>query len=316
MGHTSRGLRRVSRVDERGKLHQIRPNLEKRELVYQNTRLFFKERGFMEVETPILTPELIPESEILPFRADGYFLVTSPEIYMKRFLAAGYERIFQISHVFRKKERGRYHNPEFTLLEWYRAGDNYRDMLDDTAELISLLALKIAGDTKIIYQGEAIDLSLPWAEFSLAELFQEVAGWDPTIAYDPLRFDTDLVVKVIPSLPQDRPSVLLDYPAPVASLARLKNDDPRVAERAEVFIGQLELANAYTELTDSEEQRQRFLEEIDKMGGRLTLPRKFLKSLDYLPDCGGIALGMDRLVMLFCDAPTIDEVMAFSDENA
>ena len=305
-----------NRVDERRRLRSIRQNLEKRELIYQNTRRFFKEKGFLEIETPVITSEIVPESQISPFEGDGWFLITSPEIYMKRMLAAGYKNIFQISRVFRKREKGRYHNPEFTLLEWYRAGATYHDVLRDTEELLLELAIKITQSNIIAYQGVAIDLSLPWLEISLPPLFEKVAGWDPTIAYDPLRFDTDLVVKVIPSLPQDRPSVLFDYPAPAASLARLKNDDPRVAERAEVFIGQLELANAYTELTDPGEQRQRFLEEIDKMGGRLTLPRKFLKSLDYLPDCGGIALGMDRLVMLFCDAPTIDEVMAFSDENA
>ena len=307
----SRGLRRESRVNERGRLHQIRPNLEKRELVYQNTRLFFKEKGFMEVETPVLTPELIPESEIMPFRADGYFLATSPEIYMKRLLAAGYQRIFQISHVFRKKERGRYHNPEFTLLEWYRAGGNYRDMLNDAGELVLSLALKIAGSAKITYQGEAIDLSLPWAEFSLPELFQEVAGWDPSLSYDALRFDDDLALKAIPALPKDKPSVLIDYPAPAALLAHLKNDNPALAERAEVFIGQIEIANAYSELTNPEEQRRRFLEEITRMGGGVALPQKFIDSLSYLPASGGIALGMDRLVMLFCDAATIDEVIAF-----
>ena len=305
---------------ESRRLSRIRPNLERRALICDSIRHFFHEAGFLEVETPIRAPAVAPEQFITPFESEGWFLSTSPELYMKRLLAAGYERIFQISHCFRKGERGRWHNPEFTLLEWYRTGAGYLDMVHDTELLLMSIAGVLGFGKGISYQGNSIDISLPWPRLSVRDAFLRYAGWDPVTVPDSRRFDEDLVIKVIPGFPADRPVVLVDYPAPMASLARLKPGQPGIAERAEIFIGGLELANAYSELTDVKEQTRRFqaeIEEIERIDGKKrTLPERFLEALPGLPPCGGIALGLDRLVMLCCDADSLDEVMPFTEEWA
>ncbi|HEX9896157.1 MAG TPA: amino acid--tRNA ligase-related protein [Dehalococcoidales bacterium] len=302
--------------DERQRLARLLPNLKRRASIHQITRCFFDEQGFLEVDTPVRSPAIAPEKEILPFESDGWFLTTSPELYMKRLLAAGYTRLYQFSHCFRKGERGRLHNPEFTLLEWYRIGANYMDMMTDAECLVLTIARELGYGNLLQYRGKTIDLTIPWPRITVSELFHRLAGWDPVLNPDLSRFDEDMVVRVIPHLNPYRPTIMLDYPAPMASLARLKRDEPSVAERAEVFIGGLELANAYSELTDAKEQIERFHNEIEhirrEQGRTMPLPQKFLESLEHLPECGGIALGMDRLVMLFCDASSIDEVMPFT----
>jgi lysyl-tRNA synthetase class 2 len=306
--------------DERQRLARLLPNLKRRSSIYNITRRFFDEQGFLEVDTPIRSPAIAPEKEILPFESDGWFLTTSPELYMKRLLAAGYTRLYQLSHCFRKGERGRLHNPEFTLLEWYRVGANYKTMMADTERLVLTIARELGIGDILHYQGKTIDLTAPWQHIGVSELYRQLAGWDPVVNPDLPRFDEDMVTRVIPRLNPHRPTIMLDYPAPMASLARLKRDEPSLAERAEVFIGGLELANAYSELTDSKEQMERFRQEIEHIGreqGRAApLPQKFLESLEHLPECGGIALGMDRLVMLFCDAASIEEVIPFTVDTA
>jgi lysyl-tRNA synthetase class 2 len=306
--------------DERRRLICIKPNLERRALINQFTREFFIERGFLEVETPVRVPAVAPELYITPFESEDWFLSTSPELYMKRLLASGYKRLFQISHCFRKGEQGRRHNPEFTMLEWYRTNADYRQMIRDTEELVLTIADKLKYGPVINYQGQKIDLALPWQRVTVRDAFLKAAGWDPIARLDPVRFDTDLMTKVINSFPPDRPIVLQDYPAEMASLARLSAHEPEVAERAEVFIGGLELANAYSELNDSNEQRERFRKEIEKIereqGRKTSLPERFLEAVARLPQCGGIALGMDRLVMLFCNTDRIDDVTAFTVDTA
>ncbi|MDP2932441.1 MAG: EF-P lysine aminoacylase EpmA [Chloroflexota bacterium] len=302
------------------RLIRLKPNLERRALVYEFSRAFFREQGFLEVETPVRLPEIAPELYIAPFQSEGWFLSTSPELHMKRLLAAGYERLFQVSRCFRKGERGRWHNPEFTMLEWYRAGADYRQMVRDTEQLVAAIVRRLKLPAVIFYQGQEIDLTPPWPVVTVRDAFLNAAGWDPIADPDPLRFDTDLVTKVIPGFAPDRPTVLLDYPAPMASLSRLKLGEPQVAERAEVFIGGLELANAYSELADAREQERRFRTEIEQMekeqGRQMSLPRRFLEAITHLPECGGIALGMDRLVMLFCNADSIEDVMPFTVDTA
>jgi len=306
--------------EERRQLISLKPNLQRRALIYHFTRAFFEEQGFLEVETPIRVPAIAPELHIAPFESEGWFLSTSPELYMKRLLAAGYDKLFQISHCFRKGERGRWHNPEFTLLEWYRTGANHMQMIQDTEKLVITLADRLGLGSVIQYRGKSIDLTLPWQRITVSNAFLNVAGWNPIAEPDPLRFDTDLVTKVIPSFAPSQPIVLMDYPAGMASLARLKPNEPGVAERAEVFMSGLELANAYSELRDPKEQERRFQQEIEQIqreqGRRIAMPQQFLKAVAHLPECGGIALGMDRLVMLFCDASSIDEVVAFPVDRA
>ncbi len=306
--------------DERQRLLRIRPNLARRALIFQLVRNFFAGQDFLEVETPLRMPAVAPEANIVPFESEGWFLSTSPELHMKRLLAAGYERLFQLSHCFRRDERGRHHNPEFTLLEWYRAGGDYRQMISDTEALVMSLVTGLKLKPVIRYQHQDIDLIPPWPRITVREAFLSAAGWDPVARSDPLRFDVDLVTRVIPAFPLDRPIVLLDYPAEMASLARRKLGQPELAERTEVFIAGLELANAYSELTRREEQERRFRAEIKQIqreqGRKPAMPQSFLEAMSFLPECGGIALGMDRLVMLFCNAGSIDEVVPFTTDTA
>ncbi len=306
--------------DDSRRLARLGPNLLRRALICDLVRRFFHELDFLEVETPVRVPVVAPEPYITPVLSEDWFLSTSPELHMKRMLAAGYERLFQFSRCFRRGERGRWHNPEFTMLEWYRAGADYSDIIHDTETLVAGLAARLGSGDSISYRKVNIDLRLPWPRLSVRDAYLRSAGWDPVEEFDPVRFDTDFVTKVLPGFAPDRPTVLIDYPSPVASLARLKSSDHRLAERAEVFIGGLELANGYSELVDAAEQESRFLEAIEQIKREQhvsqALPRRFLEAVPRLPPCGGIALGIDRLVMLLCDAASIDEVMAFTIDDA
>ena len=306
--------------DEPKRLARLESNLRRRALIIQFIRDFFKGQGFLEVETPIRAPAIAPEVFIVPFETEDWLLAASPELHMKRLLAAGYDKIFQFSHCFRKGERGRWHNPEFIMLEWYRQGADYLKIVQDTEKLVAMIAKKLGMKKRIKYRGQDIDISLPWPRVTVRDAYIKAAGWDPLAEHDSLKFDMDFVDKVLPDFARDRPTVLMDYPAAQASLARLKPDNPSVAERAEVFIGGLELANAYSELTDAAEQVKRFREAIEQIkrerGQQMAMPEKFLEAVENLPECGGIALGIDRLVMLFCDADKIDDVMAFTEDTA
>ncbi len=204
------------------------------------------------------------------------------------------------------------------MLEWYRAGANYLKIIDDTEALIENLCERLRAGHALNYQGKKIELTPPWPRMTVREAYLRRAGWDPFENFEAQKFDDDMVDKVIPHFPADRPTFILDYPAECASLARLKTDDPRVSERVELFIGGLEIANGYSELNDAVEQEKRFRLEIEEMrlaGKPAILPGKFLEAIRQLPECGGIALGVDRLVMLFCDAASIDEVIAFSADK-
>lgn len=306
--------------DERRRLLHLKPNLERRAQVFDLSRAFFRQRGFLEVETPVRMPVVAPEANIKPIASEGWYLSTSPELHMKRLLSAGYERIFQMGRCFRQGERGRWHNPEFTILEWYRAGAGFQDVMRDAEELMAAVASGLGLGSVISYQGRDIDISLPWPRVTVREAFRKHAGWDPAIDNDPDRFDVDLLMRVLPALPPERPAVLEGYPAAMASLARLDPRDPQAAERAEAFIAGLEIANAFSELVDPGEQERRFAEAIEEIrreqGRQAEMPRRFLEALPHMPRCGGIALGMDRLAMLFCDAASIDEVMAFTVDEA
>ena len=306
--------------DERRRLIRLKPNLQRRALVYEFIRAFFREQEFLEVETPVRVPGVAPELYITPFESETWFLSTSPELHMKRMLAAGYDRLFQLSHSFRRAERGRWHNPEFTMLEWYRVSADYRQVIQDIEQMVVTLASKLGLNTTVKYRGQDIDIGLPWPRITVRDAFLHAAGWDPIAELDSLRFDTDFVTKVLPDFIPSRPTVLIDYPAAMASLARLKPDEARVAERAEVFLGGLELANVYSELKDAREQERRFLEAIEQIqneqGQQIAMPRRFIEAVAHLPECGGGALGIDRLVMLLCDVDSIDEVIAFTVDTA
>jgi elongation factor P--(R)-beta-lysine ligase len=293
-----------------------RPHLELRARVLQSARAFFLEQGFLEVQTPLLTRELAPEPHINPIAAggDGY-LITSPELYMKRLLAGGYQTLFQITSAFRDGERGRRHHPEFTLLEWYRANADYYALQQDCQQFLKAVCRATDRWTGWDYQGQKLDARGEWQSYTVREAFLEFAGWDPCLDSDPTRFDIDLVEKVEPRLGFPQPSILKEYPAGQAALARLKPNDPSVAERFELYWAGIELANAFSELIDPREQRLRFEATIEmrRQAGAPpgTLPERFLDAMTNLPPCAGIAFGLDRLVMLLADADSLDEVVAF-----
>lgn len=293
-----------------------RPVLELRCGVIGAVRAFFQGEGFMEVETPIRTMTPAPERHIEAIPADGgYFLITSPELYMKRLLAAGYEKIFQISKVFRKGERGRLHHTEFSMLEWYRIGATYVDLQLDCKRLLSAICNATGHIRGWFYRDRWLDVTGDWQRLTVKEAFARYAGWEPGMQPDEDRFDLDLVEKVEPRLGFPAPAVLCDYPASQAALARLKAQDPAVAERFELYWAGIELANGFSELNDAKEQRARFEETLDarRQAGLAgyPVPETFLSSLDHLPACAGIALGLDRLVMLLGNAPSLDEAVAF-----
>jgi lysyl-tRNA synthetase class 2 len=296
-------------------LARKRPKLEQRARIIQSIRAFFIDRSYLEVETPHRIPGNAPEVHIDAAAAEGWFLHTSPELAMKRLLAAGYPRLFQICRVWRSEERGGRHLPEFTMLEWYRAKVDYRALMEECEELLR----RLVPDGTISWRGERIDLTPPWERLTVAEAFARFAtvSLEEALATD--RFDEVIAFEIEPHLGRDRPTFLTEYPAELAALARKKPGDPRVAERFELYIAGLELANAFSELTDPVEQRQRF--ENDEATRRTAgkppypSPEKFLRELETMPEAAGIALGVDRLVMLLTGAETIDEVVAFTPET-
>lgn len=293
-----------------------KPALVMRGKVIQAVRSFFIERGFVEIETPVRIPVPALELHIDAQPSGSAFLRTSPELHMKRLLAAGYDKIFQVGSCFRMGERGHLHNPEFTMLEWYRLNADYNDILLDTKTLIGHVSEKVLGGTSVVYKGTRIELMPLWDCISVDDAFILNAGWSPVKHYDADRFDVDLIGKVEPSLPLNRPVVLKDYPAEAAALARRKPGRPELAERWELYIGGMELVNAFSELVDPVEQRRRFEEcaEERTKGGRVAYPldEEFLRSLeDGMPASGGAALGIDRLVMLLIGAAEIEQVRAF-----
>jgi lysyl-tRNA synthetase class 2 len=238
---------------------------------------------------------------------------------MKRLLAAGYEKIFQICKCFRKTERGRRHLPEMTMLEWYAAGQTYADLMVCCEELVRYIARGLGIGGALGCQGLTVDLSGPWQRLTVSDAFRRFASVSVEAALSQSRFDEIMGLEIEPNLGKSRPVFLVDYPAEKASLARLKPGDRAVAERFELYIGGLELCNGFSELNDVTEQRRRFEAEQDLMrvAGKpvYPLPEKFLAGLTAMPPCAGNALGIDRLIMLFCNAAVIDEVVAFTPER-
>jgi elongation factor P--(R)-beta-lysine ligase len=304
-------------LEESRRLQKIKEKLEYRSRIMDGIRAFFIQEKFLETDTPLRVPAVAPEQFIHPFTSEGWFLSTSPELQMKRLLSAGYERIYQICRCFRRDERGSHHNPEFTMLEWYRAGADYNQIIADTENLILFLNERLGRGMELMYQGKRIDLRRPWPRVSVRQSYQEWAGWDPFEHFDGLKFDDDLVDRVIPHFPADRPTIIMDYPRECAALARLKPGSTDTAERAEIFIAGLEIANGYSELNDPVEQQKRFEAEITEMrksGKPAVWPQKFMEAVREMPDSTGIALGVDRLVMLLTDSKDIDEVIAFPSD--
>lgn len=312
-------VRQVMCVDDSWKLAAREDDLRRRAWMIRTIRHFFQDRDFLEVETPLRIPAPAPESHIDAFPSDDWFLQTSPELCMKRLLAAGYARIFQICKCFRMGERGDRHLPEFTMLEWYRLGTDYRTLMEDCEALILFLARTLGMGDGFYRQGRLIHLGIPWERITVREAFGRYATMTADEALKKDRFDEILACEIEPRLSTGIPVFLYDYPAELGALARRKRRDPDIAERFELYCDGLELANAFSELTDAAEQRRRFEEAARDRKRRCSspypMPEPFLAALPQMGPSAGIALGIDRLAMLLFDRARIDEVVAFTPES-
>lgn len=284
-------------------------------------RSFFWDRGFLEVETPLLIPANAPEEHINPITALPWQLQTSPEICMKRLLCRGHQKLFQISHCWRADERGIRHLSEFTMLEWYRADSDYNSLVADCEELLQHVAFVCLAETPVYrYKDSKINPFAPWVKISVQEAFLRFSNTNVWECLKKGIYEEVLTESVEPALAKfSSPVILIDYPAELSALSRLKPGQPELAERFELYLGGLELANGFSELNDPVLQRQRFGEanRLRLSDGRseLPLPERFLDELGRMPPAAGIALGVDRLVMLAAGADSIDEVVAFTPER-
>jgi lysyl-tRNA synthetase class 2 len=304
--------------------------------LYALVRRFFAERGVLEVETPVLSSagNTDPNIESFALRFDGprsageatRWLRTSPEFPLKRLLAAGVGDCYELGRVFRNGEAGKRHNPEFTMLEWYRLGQDHHRLMDETAELVQA-ALALVGKRVSV------------RDTSFRQLYLDRFGFDPLLApedelrsplqvygIDPTGLGRDdwldllMTHLVQPTLPANRIVLVYDYPASQCALARVRAGEPPLAERFELFLGPLEIANGYHELNDPAEQRRRFEADLARRRARgAPLPaidERLLAGLGKLPDCAGVALGVDRLLMAMLGTDRIADVLAFPFDRA
>jgi len=287
-------------------------------------RAFFAAEGFLEVDTPLRLPVLLPERFIHPLTSEDFFLQPSPELCMKRLLARGCAKIFQICHCFRQGEKGRLHHEEFMMLEWYRLDADYRQLMADCNALLAFLAVNLdkfippeAGfswpgnvQAHFLAGGQSLPLADAFIRYAPLTLDEAVANGT---------FDETLVKHIEPRLGFSRPTFLMDYPASLASLARLSPEDKRIAERFELYYRGVELANGFSELTDTAEQRLRFQEEIsviEREGKfRPAMPERFLADLSKIGNACGIALGLDRLIMLLLGKSRLADAVIFAPDE-
>ena len=279
--------------------------LVQRARIVAGIRAFFDEAGFVEVETPVRIAAPAPEPHIdCPPVSTGGFLRASPELQMKKLLAAGLDRIYQIGPCFRDGEKGTRHSPEFTMIEWYRRDADYLAILADCESLCRRLSQRFCPPAS----GRGFVRA---RRIAVRDIYRQVAGWDPWASWDQDRFDVDMATKVELALKNEPAAFLMDYPPQAASLARLRGD---VAERWELYLNGIEIANCFSELCDSAEQRRRFdvaREERRRLGeADYPVDEPFLASLDAIGSAAGVALGIDRLVMALLGEGSIDAVRA------
>jgi len=302
--------------------------LRARARLLRDIREFFSNRAVMEVETPLISRAGNTDPDIQSIRTDdGRYLRTSPEFALKRLLAAGNSDIYELGRVFRAGESGRSHNPEFTMLEWYRTGFSYHRLMDEVAELVKHCAPGVFDQW-------------PHQKLSYRQLFLQYLDLDPFEAneqllcarakahgIDDIDLDRkqwlDLLISMViqPALPLECLTFVYDFPVDQAALARIRQGNPPLAERFELFLGRTELANGYQELTDPDEQRQRFNADNRQRRQRgmvsCEIDDHLLNAIEHgLPACAGVALGVDRLLMTICGAGSIDEVTAFPFSRA
>ena len=298
-------------------------------------------RGFLEVETPVLNT-ISGGASARPFVTHHntldlpLFMRIAPELYLKRLIVGGLEKVYEIGRVFRNEGMSPRHNPEFTLLELYEAYADYDDMMNITEQLFIACANEVCGSTEIEYQGEAISLTAPWTRISMIDAIRQVTGADfntvsdydsayalaKSIEVHPQKGD-DSWGKIVNLVFEEKveetlvnPTFIYDYPVEVSPLAKRKKEDPRLTERFEVFITRREMGNAFSELNDPIDQRQRFMSQVALRDGgdeeAQMMDEDYLNALEYgLPPTGGLGIGIDRMIMLLTDSPTIRDVLLF-----
>lgn len=315
----SPGLKNKEQTTGPLRLAARKSSLLLRAAITQAIRRFFIRSGYLEIETPNLIKSPAPEIHIDAISTTNGFMHTSPELCMKRLLSAGHSMIFQICKCYREGERGKYHLPEFTLLEWYRAGADYMVLMEECEDMIRFVAHELEIGDSIEYMGKVIDLKGPWKRITVREAFKRYSPIPLEEAIESNCFDEMMVEEIEPRLEISKPTFLYEYPSALGSLARLKKNDPDLAERFELYIGGLELANAFSELTDVGEQEKRFKKEMEKRRRQgkteYPFPEKFINDLHKMPDSAGIAFGIDRLIMLFANKDSIDDVVSFTPED-
>ncbi len=311
-------------------------NLLKRAVILTKIRHFFANRGVLEVETPILSQATVTDVNLCPFqtllmmpggeKSITLYMITSPEYHMKRLLAAGSGSIYQLGRSFRNEENGRYHNPEFTMLEWYRPHYDMHQLMDEVNDLLQQV-LDCASAEKLSYQKLFLSyLDIDPLSAEKKQLCEVAIKLNLNNLADVKEDHATLLqllfaIGIEPYIGHDKPVFVYDFPANQSALAKIKTQDHRVAERFEVYFRGIELANGFCELTDVEEQRQRFDQDnLNRI--RCGLPQQkidknFLDAMKHgIPTCSGVALGIDRLVMLAIGANSLSDVIAFPISRA
>ncbi len=319
---------------------EVRETFRKRIEIIRLLREFLSNRGYLEVETPMM--QAVPGGATAkPFKTHhkaldmDLYLRIAPELYLKRLLVGGFEKVFEINRSFRNEGLSTRHNPEFTMLEFYQAYATYNDLMDLTEEMLSWLTEEVNGSMEVTYQGQVVDLSPPWKRYTIDEALIEVGGIEPSILDDSealLKLAKEKRIGLEPQagpgkakmelfelLVEEKlinPTFVTAYPTEVSPLARRNEQNPQVTDRFELFITGREIANAFSELNDPVDQKKRFETQIAERGDdeeiHPVLDEDYIRALEYgLPAAAGEGIGIDRLVMLLTDSPSIRDVIIF-----
>jgi lysyl-tRNA synthetase class 2 len=317
---------------------QVRKIFMTRAKIISALRTFFLERNFLEVETPMMHP-IAGGAVAKPFETYhnalgmNLYLRIAPELYLKRLIVGGFERVFEINRNFRNEGISTEHNPEFTMLEFYMAYADYGDLMTLTEELFGYLAQQVSGTTELTYQGQTIDLSPPWKRVTIKEgiaKYSDISAGDlenpealqriaESFDIDPNLGAGKLLMEIFRIVAEPKliqPTFVLDFPTEISPLSKTKPDNPDVVERFEFFIGAKEMGNAFTELNDPVDQRQRFEKQVAERDAgdeeAHQMDEDYLRALEYgMPPTAGEGIGIDRLIMLFTDINSIREVILF-----